>query len=151
MIEAFKFETDAVIPSRANRNDAGLDIYSYEDVVIPVGATVKIRTGIGLHVPEGYVGKIEDRGSLASKGLKTCAGVVDAGYSGELLIVMHNLSAISGLYSNKNNDMETVYEIKKGDKIAQFLLYIVNTAPAVEVKQLWTSDRNSKGFGSSGN
>jgi dUTP pyrophosphatase len=150
MIEVFKLDPEATIPTRNNSTDSGLDLYSLIDVDIPVGATVKIPTGIAVHIAPGQVGKIEDRSGLALKGLRTGGGVIDPGYSGDVSVVMHNFSAMSDLLGNKYGDMQSVYRISKGDKIAQLLIYPVVTMPAVEVKhQLWSSDRGSKGFGSS--
>jgi dUTP pyrophosphatase len=67
----------AIAPSRNKSTDAGLDLYSIEDKFIELGTTAVIRTGISVNVPEGMVGKIEDRSSLAAKGLRTGAGVID--------------------------------------------------------------------------
>lgn len=146
-IQVFLRDERAIAPSRNKTTDAGLDLYSIEDKFIEVGSTAVVRTGVSINVPEGMVGKIEDRSSLASKGLRTGAGVVDTGYSGEVGVVLHNLT--SQLASDPVLHRRG-YQIRKGDKIAQFLVYDVAT-PAVEVvPNLWESERGAGGFGSSG-
>lgn len=144
-IQVYKLSKSATLPQRNNPYDAGIDIFASEDTFVPVGDTVKVPTGVAIRVPDGYVGKIEDRSSYAVKGLRTGAGVVDSGYSGELSIVIHNLN-------NKDhaNIGQRGYMINKGDKIAQLLTYEVATPMIEETDRLWESTRGSRGFGSSG-
>jgi dUTP pyrophosphatase len=156
-IQTYKINPEATLPTRNIETDAGLDIYSSVDMFIPLESTVLVATGIALNIPRGYVGKIEDRSSMALKGLKTGAGVVDSGFSGELSIVLHNLTcskdSIQAFNTMNNNGEWTIikgYKIKKGDKIAQMLIYKVETPQVVEVNQLWDSERSDKGWGSSG-
>lgn len=149
MIEVFKHDKDAIVPTRNNLTDAGLDLYALYTVFIPYGETVLLRTGISINIPEGFVGKIEDRSGLASQGLRTGAGVVDHGYSGEIRVVMHNLNY--GNDTDVDNKIGTFGKwFKKGDKVAQILLYKIDTTGVMEVKNLWNSERGDKGFGSSG-
>lgn len=144
-VKVFKLSQYAKLPTRNKSTDAGLDLYALETTFLPVGKTVVIKTGVAINVPKNYVGKIEDRSSLAAKGLRTGAGVVDAGYTGEVGVVMHNISNIDNAHGNTRG-----FLIEKGQKIAQLLLYKVDTPSVEEVKELWTSDRGSNGFGSSG-
>lgn len=139
-----KINKEATLPTRAHPTDAGLDIYASEDVFIPEGGTAVIPTGISIETPVGYVAKVEDRSSLASKGLRTGAGVVDSAYRGEIKVVMHNLN-------NTYNSMNMIrgYQVNKGAKIAQILFYRVETPTVKEVQQLDETDRSTKGFGSS--
>lgn len=150
MIEVFKLDESAKLPTRNNPTDAGLDLYCLEDTVIYTNQTKIIKTGIAVNVPKGYVGKVEDRSGLASKGLIVGAGVIDAGYNGDVSVVMHNFSAITELMHNGDvAAIDTCYHFKKHDKIAQLLLYKIDTAPVWEIKELWHSARGKKGFGSS--
>ena len=82
-VQVFLRDENAIPPTRNKHTDAGLDLYAAEDRFIELGSTAVIKTSISVNVPEGYVGKIEDRSGLASKGLRTGAGVVDCGYTGE--------------------------------------------------------------------
>lgn len=138
---------NAKAPTRNNPLDAGLDLYSAEDVFIAQNETKVVKTGVAIAVPAGYVGKIEDRSSMAAKGLRTGAGVVDSGYTGEVGVVIHNITNTS----NKDPILwRNGYSIKKGDKIAQILVYKVERPKVVVVASLQESDRGTKGFGSSG-
>lgn len=149
MIQVYKYHPDAKLPTRAHRTDAGGDLYALEETFIPVGSTVTVKTGIAIEVPIGMVGKIEDRSSMGSKGLKIGAGVIDHGFCGELSVVINNISNKSvTIYSD--GIFTDGYRVNKGAKIAQILLYKVDTTDFMEVKSLWTSERGNKGFGSSG-
>src|SRR3990167_10671056 len=147
MIEVFKLDKNAKTPTRNNHTDVGVDIYSLQDVFIPIGQTKIIKTGVCIKIPEGFVGKIEDRSSLGAKGLRTGAGVIDPGYSGEVGVVIHNFSA-----GPRRNPVlyENGYQISAGDKIAQLLLVPVDISSIIEVPELWNSERGNKSFGSSG-
>jgi len=137
----------AIAPTRNKATDAGLDLYSMEDKFIELGSTAVVRTGVSVNIPSGMVGKIEDRSSLASKGLRTGAGVIDTGYNGEVGIVIHNLT--SQLASDPVLHRKG-YQIRRGDKIAQLLTYSVETPSVEVVSNVWESERGSGGFGSSG-
>ena len=134
----------ASLPTRNKSTDAGLDLYASQDCFIKLGSTVVVNTSVALAVPEGYVGKIEDRSSLAAKGLRTGGGVVDHGYTGEVKVVIHNLT--HGIPGIENSG----YFISKGDKIAQILFYRVETPSVVVTGSLDESERGLHGFGSSG-
>lgn len=144
-VKVFKLSPLAKTPTRTNPTDAGLDIYAIETTFIATGKTVVVKTGVAINIPEGFIGKIEDRSSLASKGLRTGAGVVDAGYTGEVGVVMHNLNNTDGASHHGRG-----YLIEKGQKIAQVVIYKVETPEVEEVSELWSSERGSNGFGSSG-
>lgn len=145
MIEVYKRHEKAIIPTRAYPTDAGLDLYLLEDVFIPNMLTKVLPTGISINIPEGYVGKIEDRSSLAKDGLRTGGGIIDAGYNGEILVVMHNITNntqyVAGEYGK---------QLRAGDKIAQLLIIPVDTTGLMQTTYLWNSPRDNNGFGSSG-
>jgi dUTP pyrophosphatase len=122
--------------------DLGYDVFSLETVLLEPHKTIRVRTGIsveGRHpktgVPLGLL--VRDRSSVAAKGIATTAGVIDAGYRGEVQIVMTNLGA-------------SAIEIKAGEKIAQMIPVPVLTGLVQEVETLEESARLAKGFGSSG-
>jgi dUTP pyrophosphatase len=145
-IPFLKLNEDAFVPTRRSITDAGIDLYALENTFIPHGTTKIVSTGVAIKVPEGFVGQICDRSSMGAKGLAVGAGIIDAGYAGEINIVLHNVTF------NKDNDFKYTpgYLVKKGDKIAQMLLFAVATPSPVEVYDIWKSDRGNKGFGSSG-
>jgi len=134
-----KLDPEAIIPTRANKTDAGYDLYALEDVEIPAINHRLIKTGISMAIPVGYVGLIWPRSGLAYKsGLDVFAGVIDAGYRGDVGVILYN--------SRVNNH----YQVKKGDRIAQILFQKVKTFNLVEVDDLDESQRGEGGFGSSG-
>jgi dUTP pyrophosphatase len=128
---------DATLPTRAHAHDAGLDLYALEDVLLEGGQGKAARTGVAFAIPEGYVGLIADRSSLGKKGLKTAGGVIDAGYRGEVQILLWNLTCES-------------IQLKRGERIAQMLILPVATPAVTEVTTLDETARGSGGFGSSG-
>lgn len=136
-INILRLSPEATLPTRAHPDDAGLDLYSLEDVFLEPGHGKTTKTGIALGLPQGYVGLVADRSSLARKGIKTAGGVIDAGYRGEVHIVLWNISG------------EPV-QLKRGERIAQLLILPVATPRVVEVISLNETPRGAKGFGSTG-
>jgi dUTP pyrophosphatase len=122
--------------------DLGYDLFSLEAALLAPRATVRIRTGIAVEarhpasgVPLGLL--VRDRSSMAARGVATTAGVIDAGYRGEVLILMTNLG-------------DTAVEFRAGEKIAQMIPVPVLTGSVETVSTLEDSARAEKGFGSSG-
>jgi len=120
--------------------DAGYDLYSIGEYTLEPMERVLVETGLHLEIPNGYVGLVKDRSSVASVGLHTMAGVIDASYRGEVKILIINLSSED-------------YTISAGQKIAQLLVIPVYTQ-AVEVvdtlEDLTDTERGEGGFGSTG-
>lgn len=138
LIKFQKVLDEAIIPHYAHPGDAGMDVFSAEETIIKAGERKKIRTGVKMEMPEGFVGLVWDKSGLALKnGIKTMAGVIDAGYRGEIGIVLANLS-------------EQDYKIEKGQKIAQVLIQKVEQADIEEVEELSETKRSDGGFGSTG-
>ena len=122
--------------------DLGYDLFALEGARLEPHATVKVRTGIAVEARDPRDGSalgllVRDRSSMASRGIATTAGVVDAGYRGEILVVMTNLG-------------DANVELKAGEKIAQMIPVPVLTGQVQEVENLEVSAREAKGFGSSG-
>ncbi len=128
---------NATLPTRAHPNDAGMDLYSLEDFAIAPGEGKVARTGIAIGLSDGFVGLVADRSSMAKRGIKTAGGVIDAGYRGEIHIVLWNISRES-------------QTLKAGERIAQLLILPVSTPAIREEGTLEATARGSKGFGSSG-
>lgn len=145
-VEVFKLDSTATTPTRNNSGDAGLDLYSLEDIHIPKGQTQLIKTGVAVKVPDGYVGLLRERSSIGKAGLKLAGGVIDAGYSGDISILLMNISNTS----NSAMDHPFGYRVRKGDRIAQLILVPVITPEVEVVKKLWDSKRGKNSFGSSG-
>ena len=132
-MEIVLMNDDAIIPTRASKRSAGLDLYSSVDVNIEVGSINKINTGICISLPENSYGSIRDKSSLAAKGILTLGGVIDSDYTGEIIVIMNSL-------------IEPI-KIKKGQKIAQLIVSNILYPQIKKVKYLKKTERNNKGFG----
>ena len=124
---------DAIIPTRASKESAGLDLYSSVDVNIEVGSINKINTGICISLPKNTYGSIRDKSSLAAKGVLTLGGVIDSDYTGDIIVIMTSLIK--------------PIKIKKGQKIAQLIVSNIMYPEIKKVKYLKETERNDKGFG----
>lgn len=136
-IKIKKLSKDAKLPVRAHHDDAGMDFFSVEDVMIKPGRYQAIKTGIALEIPYSFVGLIWEKSGLAHKGVKTVGGVIDSGYRGEIMIQLRNFS-------------DSDYQVSKGDKVAQLLIQKVELPVLVEVKELSETERGASRFGSTG-
>ncbi|MEK7581971.1 MAG: dUTP diphosphatase [Patescibacteria group bacterium] len=138
VLKVKKLKSDAKLPSYGHPGDAGMDIYSCEEKTLLPQEQTLISTGISIEIPDGYVGLVWDKSGLSTRhGLKTVAGVIDAGYRGEVSIAMANVGSVS-------------YTFKKGEKIAQMLIQKVERTEFEEVKELSETSRGTGGFGSTG-
>ena len=143
MLRVRLLEQGARLPVVAHPGeDLGYDVFSLETVMLEPHKTIRVRTGISVEARHPETGAplgllVRDRSSMASKGIATTAGVIDAGYRGEVQIVMTNLGG-------------SAIEIKAGEKIAQMIPVPVLTGLVQEVETLEASARLAKGFGSSG-
>lgn len=136
-IKVKRLDTQAMLPTRAHAHDAGLDLYCLMDTSYKPGEVVKVPTGVAMDIEPGYVGLVRDRSSVSKQALKVTAGVVDAGYTGEVCVMLLNLSGEHGC-------------IRAGQKIAQVLIVPVALPEVIEVEAVAASARGDKGFGSSG-
>lgn len=132
-----RLDAAAVLPSRAHPDDAGLDLYGLEDATVPPGEGRVLRTGVAVALPPGHVGLVCDRSSMAKRGLKTAGGVIDAGYRGEIGIVVWNLS-------------REPQAVKKGERVAQLLVLPIAVPAPVDAEDLGATSRGAGGFGSTG-
>jgi dUTP pyrophosphatase len=133
-----KLTNTAKMPHFAHDTDAGMDMCADEEITIQAGERVQIKTGIAVAIPEGFVGLVWDKSGLSHRtGLKTLGGVIDAGYRGEILIGMVNLS-------------DAPHTFSVGDKIAQMLIQKIEHPILEEVTTLDETTRGAGGFGSTG-
>lgn len=140
LLKIKKLSPISKLPSFAHSDDAGLDLFSNENLEIQPREKANIKTGIIMEIPNGYAGLIWDKGGVANKSIHTLAGVVDAGYRGEIIILLINLS-------------DEIYEIKKGQKIAQMLIQKIEHPEIKEVlsnDEIQESERGDGKFGSTG-
>ena len=129
------------LPSYAKAGDAGADLATRIDFTINPGERMLVPTGISIALPNGYVALVHPRSGLAIKhgiSMVNTPGTVDAGYRGELQVILIN------------HDLTQPVSFKKGERIAQLVIQKVERADFVEVSDLPGSDRSSGGFGSTG-
>ena len=132
-MEIVLMNDNAIIPTRAFKEPAGLDLYSNINIDIEVGSIKKLNTGICISLPENSYVFIIDKSSLASKGLLTLGKVINKDYTGEIIVIMTSL-------------IEPI-KIKKGQKIAQLIVSNIMYPEIKKVKLLRDTGRNNEGFG----
>lgn len=124
----------AKLPTRAHATDAGLDLY-FDGACEMLEHCIAYKTGIAVNIPSGYVGLVWPRSGLTVKtGYKTLAGVIDAGYHGEVKVLV-----------------DKPLNIKHGDKFAQLLIQPIELWDPVLVNDFESTDRGMNGFGSTDN
>lgn len=129
------------MPRRAHRGDAGVDLHSTAETIIPPGHRELVGTGIAIALPLGTVGLIHPRSGLAAReglSIVNAPGTVDADYRGEIKVCLINL------------DPETPIRISRGDRIAQLIIQRVELVEFVEVDELDETIRGDQGHGSTG-
>ncbi|MHB8503146.1 MAG: dUTP diphosphatase [Candidatus Acidiferrales bacterium] len=137
MLKVKRLRPGVKLPTIAHPgSDLGFDLYLPHDVRFLEGQTQKIPLGVAVELERhGFL--MQDRSSLAARGIFLTGGVIDAGYRGEL----HAVLTLSSGYS---------CSLKAGDKVAQLVPVPVIAGEVAEVTELSASDRGEKGFGSSG-
>ena len=134
------------MPGRAHDGDAGVDLYSAQDVVLGPGERALVRTGIAVAIPYGMVGLVHPRSGLAARvglSIVNSPGTIDAGYRGEVKVALINL------------DPTAMIKVHRGDRIAQLLVQQVELPELIEVSSfdeagLAQTSRGDGGHGSSG-
>ena len=131
-------DQNAKMPTRANEHDAGFDLYSIIDTVIPPKQRKTVNTGIAIQMPEHMAGLIWPRSGLSVKqGIDVLAGVVDSGYRGQIMVCLYNTS-------------DEIVVLNTGDRIAQIIFQEVPRVLMEVHESLGSSQRGDNGFGSSG-
>lgn len=134
--------SNAILPHKAHKWDAGLDLHAIEPRYLFYKHVVGIKTGISVAIPQGYFGLVAIRSSLGKLNIQlaNAPGIIDAGYRGEIIVMLTVL--------NENFDR---YHVKEGDRIAQMLVLPTPTVTPFLADDLPSSDgRGTGGFGSSG-
>src|SRR6516164_11443725 len=134
------------LPTRAHAGDAGVDLYSAEDVKLEPGQRALVRTGVAVAIPFGMVGLVHPRSGLAARvglSIVNSPGTIDAGYRGEIKVALINLDPVAPI------------QVHRGDRIAQLLVQRVELVELVEVSSfdeagLAETSRGDGGHGSSG-
>lgn len=168
-----RLHKDAVLPKYAKEGDSGFDLVAVEDTIIEPGETKLIKTGLAFDIPKGYEIQVRPRSGITLKTkLRVQLGTVDAGYKGEVGVIVDNVtpdttwqnlkmnSFIGPVYHDiaGNNISDHAfncvrgmhYKIHKGDRIAQAILAPVRRITFEEVDELSESERGTNGYGSTG-
>lgn len=128
---------DAYMPERAHPTDAGLDLRAREDAVIPAGGSAEFWTGVHVQLPPGHAGTIWSKSGLNMSHGITTTGLIDEGYTGEIVVKLYNGS-------------DEGYPVRRGDKIAQLVIQPVSYVTPVRVDEVQGGERGPNGFGSTG-
>ena len=137
-VRIHRLDKTVEMPKYAKKGDAAFDLRSAEEKTVKAGHKELVKTALRIAVPEGYCGLIWDRSGLAAKnGIHCLAGVLDSGYRGEIVVVLHNLGKEDFL-------------IEKSMRIAQMLIQPIATATLTEVEELDETVRGAGGFGHTG-
>jgi dUTP pyrophosphatase len=136
-----RLDEGVALPAYARPDDAGLDLQAASEVRLEPGERAVVSTGLAVAVPVGCVGLLHPRSGLAAShgiGLVNAPGTVDAGYRGEVKVVVINL------------DPSEAVTLSRGERIAQLVVQRVETVTVTEVDELPPSSRGEGGFGSTG-
>lgn len=133
-----KLHEDAKLPTKGHPGDAGIDFYTLEEVTFAPGKQERVRTGVAIEIPGGHVGLIWDKSSISfNNQLKIMGGVIDAGYRGEIIASMVNMSSETQV-------------LKKGQKFTQMIIQKFEDCEIVETSELSDTVRGSGREGSTG-
>ena len=135
-----RIHPDAVMPAYAHASDAGMDVRSVEELVIPAGKRALVHTGLVVLLPPLYEAQVRPRSGLALKfgvTVLNTPGTIDSGYRGEIGVILANFG-------------DADFIVKKGDKIAQLVIAPVTQPEVCEVSEIDETDRGAGGFGSTG-
>jgi len=138
MLKVKKLHPEAKLPTKGTSEAAGLDIYALELTELPPSKTTSVRTGIAVAIPDHYFMKFMEKSGIAYRtNLVIRAGVIDSDYRGELKVMYYNASESSAFF-------------QAGEKCVQGVILPVVDMPVQEVNDLDYTERNDKGFGSTG-
>lgn len=137
MILKVQLDENATRPQRAHEPDAGLDLFSREDKIIPARGSAKFDTGVHVEIPLGYGGFLESKSGLNINHDLLSFGTIDSGYTGSIVVKLYNMG-------------DADYYVKAGDKISQLVIKNVILAGCTVVPQISGGERGNGGFGSTG-
>lgn len=141
-VAVVRLDVELELPAYACPGDGGMDLLARHKVVLEAGGgRATVPTGVAIALPSGYVGLVQPRSGLAARHGVTCLnapGLIDSSYRGEIAVVL------------VNTDPAASYEVDRGDRIAQLVVYPVATLAWSVVSELPPSERGVEGFGHSG-
>lgn len=132
-----KLDKGAYMPERAHATDAGLDIKAMRAQIVRAHSSATFRTGVHIELPKGTAGVLISKSGLNTKHDITSTGLIDEGYTGEIVVKLHN-------HGNE------AYLVSEGEKISQLMVVPVLYEQLEITEDLGETDRGDKGFGSTG-
>lgn len=132
-----RLDEGAYMPTRAHETDAGADIRTPIRFKLPMRGSAVIHTGVHVQLPPNTVGMLKSKSGLNIRSGISSEGVIDEGYSGEIVVRLENVS-------------EHSYLFERGDKITQLVVMPVTYPTFVEVEEIGGGERGNDGFGSTG-
>lgn len=132
-----QLDKQALMPVRAHNTDAGLDLLSPIDTVVPAKGSISIDTVVHIELPPNTAGFLKSKSGLNVKHGITSEGVIDVGYTGSIAVKLYNHSGMD-------------YTVRRGDKISQLVVVKIDTPELVLVDKLADTERGNSGFGSTG-
>ena len=133
-----KLDENAYPPIRAHDTDAGLDLRAVRSIRVPAHGSALIGTGVHVQLPDGCCGILISKSGLNTKYDLTSTGLIDQGYTGEIMVKLYNHGHDS-------------YQVNAGDKISQLVVVPVRYETVELVEELsQDTDRGTDGFGSTG-
>jgi dUTP pyrophosphatase len=136
-----RLRADAILPARAYRGDAGLDLSACERVELAPGERAVVGTGLAVAIPDGYAGFVQPRSGLADRHgitIVNSPGLIDSGYRGELKVIL------------LNTDRVHPFVVEPGMRVAQLVVLEIPEVDLEEVEELPATERGVRGHGSSG-
>lgn len=128
----------AKMPTKSHEDDAGWDIYSPEDVIVPPWSNKAVNTGVHIQLPKNTVGLIKSRSGMNVMWNITSEGVIDAGYHGQIIV-------------NLRNHSNAPYIVHAEDRISQLVIVPLENVELEQVASFDTkTERESNGIGSTG-
>lgn len=130
-------DSTALMPKREHSTDAGLDLLSPIDTVVPAKGSISIDTGVHIELPPNTAGFLKSKSGLNVRYGITSEGVIDVGYTGSIAVKLYN-------------HIGADYTVRRGDKISQLVVVKIDTPELVLVDKLTETERGNGGFGSTG-
>lgn len=139
MVLKVKLDKGAYMPERAHDIDAGFDLRTPETVYVASDGWAEVDTGVHVEIPAGYVGFLKSKsGLLMRNGIRTGEGVIDAGYTGSIVVKVYCKDHFG-------------YTFAKGDKLTQLVILPIANVDGLElVDEFEETERGDNGFGSTG-
>lgn len=143
MEEILKFKKEnkeAILPSYAHPEDAGMDIFSVEEKLIKAKSWELVKTGFSMELPTGYEAQVRSKSGLSLKSgliVLNSPGTIDENYRGEVGVILMNVSDVD-------------YKVEKHQKVAQMVINKVEHFKIIEVEETSSTNRGTGGFGSTG-